>query len=223
MENVQENFIYSKKISNEQNQSIITPPNSQYKVYIPATHQESYTFKKDTYVSKFLDHLITKENWKEIINNLDIIMWKASNINRKNTEIKLPKFMIVFSIVSVIFFLVFILTIYLYSVYHHKVYLLYISIICMTVSTILSFGFATYNFSRKIGKFKSLDMIIMEQIDVFFRKLNQDFQNKLNFVYVPNKIWIECNILQQKRKQNINRTSGNLIRKSNGAEPLLIN
>ena len=70
----------------------------------------------------------------------------------------------------------------------------------MIVSTILSFGLATYNFSRKIGKFKSLDMVIMEQIDIFFRKINKEFQNKLYFAYVPNQNgW---NAIFYSRKEN---------------------
>ena len=104
MENNQDDCIYNKKANNEDSKRMESPRNSRYKVYIQASHQESYTFKKDTYVAEFLDHLITKEKWKEIIHNADIIMWKASNINRRKTEIKLPKFMIIFSIVSVIFF-----------------------------------------------------------------------------------------------------------------------
>ncbi len=88
----------------------------------------------------------------------------------------------------------------------------------MTASSILSFGLTTINFCRKIGKFKSLDTMIVEEINVFFRDINQTYQNKLNFVYVADNKWIECNILQQKKKLNSSKTMDHVFRKSNGAE-----
>ena len=40
--------------------------NSYEKVYMVPTHHKSYTFKKD-YPANFVDHLLSKEKWKEIM------------------------------------------------------------------------------------------------------------------------------------------------------------
>lgn len=160
------------------------------------SREQSYTFFKDTYKEEYLSHIISSQDYTAIINNCSKIMGNSWSKKRTNDQIKLPRFVIILACISVLLTVIYMVLLYLSSTSDNGTEMLIVSVICVSLGSLIAFGLSIYNFCRKIGKFKSLDEIIQEDLDLYLGSINKKYINVLNFVYIPKDKWIECNILR---------------------------
>ncbi len=174
--------------------------NSYEKVYMVPTHHKSYTFKKD-YPANFVDHLLSKEKWKEIIEQSEKVMIVCCREKRERDLINIPKIMVILACVSIGLLVGFFFSICLYTASDEEnEYLKYFSIICMSASNLLGIALATCNYCKKVRDFVDLDDILKENMDEYLKKMNDSYNNKIIFGYSKEKKWIECNLLIPKKR-----------------------
>lgn len=174
---------------------------SPYKMFI-CLRDQGLTFESDTYRNDYLGHCISKSNYDEIITDAGKLIEKSYLKKRLNEKINHPLIIIIITIVSIFFSLIFMILLYLSTSpnvnYGREMQV--ISIICISIAFISSFGIAIYNFFRQTKKFKSIGSIMYEEMTQYFVNVNSKYSNILNFTYNPNKYWIECHILQVNEK-----------------------
>lgn len=155
------------------------------KIYIKAK-EHLYTFEKGSYDEERLSPYINKKDFDDIIENCGKVMGQSWAKKRTNDQIKIPSIVIVLSIISVILTIAYMVTLYLSTTQEDGTALFVISIICISVATVIVFGMSIYNFCRKISKFKSLDLIIKEDLEKELSGVNFKYK-KLHFEYDPEK------------------------------------
>ena len=199
----------NKKLSNNLlNQNV--PQTSSSKIII-TLNEQSYTFDKKSYKPEFLSDIINKIEWDNIITEASKIMGQSWSKKRMNDQIKLPRWIVVLAILCVLLTIIYTITLYLSTSYEGDAsFLLAISVVSIVVGLALSIALAIYNFTRKLGKFYTLDEIMQEDIDKFLAVINLNFEGKLEFIYQPQTKWIECNILVKSK----NLPSNNLEEKN---------
>lgn len=160
------------------------------------SREQSYTFDKDTYRDEYLRHCIAKYEYDAIVEGASKIMGQSWSKKRLNDQIKLPRFVIVLAVVSVLLTIIYMVLLYLSTTYDDGTSLLVVSIICVTAGSVIAFGLSIYNFCRKIGRFKSLEEIIKEDLDIYFIGVNKKYDSSLRLIFNASKRWIECHILK---------------------------
>jgi hypothetical protein len=177
-------------------------------VYVKAKEQ-IYTFEKSTYREDLLQDLLPKSRYDEIIEEAGRTMGQSWATKRSNDQIKIPNTVIVLSVAAVLLTIVYMVTLYTSTTAEEGTALFVVSIICISSASFIVFGLSIYNFCRKIGKFKSLDMIIKEDLDAYFLKLNNEFSGKVNFSYNEVKKHIEITALNVTKKKIVNNENNN--------------
>jgi hypothetical protein len=163
---------------------------------ISQSREQSYTFDKNTYVEKYLSHLISQEDYEEIILGASKTMGRSWGKKKKNDQIKLPKSISTLALASVAFSLLYMILIYFSSISADGTGLLIVSIISVVIGMAIAFGLAVYSFCKDIGKFRPLDEIIKQDVDAYLSTINRKWSGKLHFEYNSNKRWLEINIMQ---------------------------
>ena len=172
-------------------------------VIIVKSKEQIYIFEKGNYREDLLAEYMTKQKFDSIIEKAGKTMGQSWATKRTNDQIKIPGAVIVLSIIAVLLTIAYMVTLYTSTTVDDGTALFVISIICISAASIIVFSLSIYNFCRKIGKFKSLDMIIKEDLDVEFSRLNAEFHGKLNFKYNETKKHIEITaLLKPKHKKN---------------------
>lgn len=180
---------------NEKRQKPYSSPNK----IIIELNENSYTFDKRSYKLEYLNGIIEKEEWDTFISDASKLMGQSWGKKKTNDQIKLPNFLILSAVVCVLLSLVYMITLYIAATSEgNNTVLITVAIITVSVATISTAILATYNFKRELGKFRSLDEIMQEDIDEFLNAINSKHKGKLYFVYMPNTKWIECNILDSR-------------------------
>jgi hypothetical protein len=169
------------------------------------SHEQSYTFDRRSYNHDYLQGIITKLEWDSIISEASRLMGMCWSKKKIHDQIKLPRFMIISAIVSVVLIFIYMITLYIAATSDNdSTGLLTVAIICISIGTIIAGFMATYNFKRNMKKFQSLDDIIKVDIDVYLSNLNSKYKNKLEFDYITNTRWIEVKILDRRNINLIN-------------------
>lgn len=187
------------RLNNEEKENVI---------YVKAKEQ-IYTFEKGTYKEDLLSELLPKTRYDEIIEEAGRTMGQSWATKRSNDQIKIPNTVIVLSIAAVLLTIVYMVTLYTSTTAEEGTALFVVSIICISSASFIVFGLSIYNFCRKIGKFKSLDMIIKEDLDSYFAKLNNEFSGRVNFSYNEVKKQIEITALKTTKKRIVTNNEGN--------------
>jgi hypothetical protein len=185
---------------------------------IIVSKEQSYTFEKNTYKEEYLRHCISKLEYDRIVESASKIMGHSWAKKRMNDEIKLPKFVIILAAIAVLLTIVYMILLYLSVTSDNGTSLLISSIICVSVGSLIAFSLSVYNFCRKIGRFKSLEEIIKEDLDEYFGNINRNFVGRLEFVFNVNKRWIECNILKEADIADYKEVKRNFIYEEVGEE-----
>jgi hypothetical protein len=155
---------------------------------------ESYTFDKKTYIPRFLDHCISKFDYDAIIEGASRIMGQSWTKKRQNDQIKLPKHTIFLAIAALVFTLIYMILLYSSVTSENGITMLIIAVICVFLGSFIAFGLSIYNFTREIGRFKSLEEIIDQDLDEYFAYINKNYIDQLQFLYNSKGRFIECNI-----------------------------
>jgi hypothetical protein len=169
------------------------------------SHEQSYVFDKRSYNQEFLQGIITKLEWEGIVSEASRVMGVCWSKKKIHDQIKLPKFMIISALVSVILIMIYMITLYIAATTDEEsTALLIVAITSISIGTVIAGVMATYNFKRKLGKFLTLDEFIKIDLDIHLNGLNQKYKNKLEFIYIPSNRWIEVNILDRRNINLIN-------------------
>lgn len=182
---------------NEENEKLNNNQDTPENVIIIKAKDQIYTFEKGIYREDLLLDIVSKRRFEEIIDKAGRTMGHSWATKRANDQIKIPGTVIVLSIVAVILTIVYMITLYTSTTADDGTALFVVSIICISASSIIVFGLSIYNFCRKIEKFQSLDMIIKEDLDKEFNKLNSEFSGLLKFYYNEVKKQIEITVLRK--------------------------
>lgn len=180
------------------------PVSDSHRVVIPSNEQ-SYTFDKNCYKDAYLGHCIDRNEFDSIISNASKIMGNSWTKKRINDQIKLPRFVIILAITAVILTVIYMVLLYMSTYSDNGTTMMIVSIICVTAGSIIAFGLSIYNFCRKIGRFKTLEEIIKEDLEEYFEIINKKYIGDLHMIFNINKRWIECNILRPVEKSEISK------------------
>ena len=194
--------IENKKIptKSESNTNVI-PESSMTRIIIKAREQ-SYTFEKNAYKEEYLSGILTKKEFDDIIFQASRIMGKSWSKKRINDQIKIPSWVIILSVISVLLTIIYMITLYYSTTSSNGTVLLAISILSVTIASIIAFSLSIYNFCRKIEKFKSLDEMIKEELDNYFNGINTHYEGILKWKFITVKNYIECSILKNIGKED---------------------
>lgn len=162
--------------------------------------EQTYNFEKDSYREEILSQCINKNNFDIIINEASKLLGHCWTKKRINDQIKLPKPVIILAAIAVVLTILYMILLYLSASSANGQVLLAISIFSVSIGGLIAFGLSIYNFCREISKFKSLDEIIKEDLDKYFYDVNKKYEGLLQFIYIPESRWIECNILKINEK-----------------------
>jgi hypothetical protein len=164
------------------------------------SREQSYTFDKGTYRDDYLRHCISKKDYDEVLDAASKIMGQSWSKKRLNDTIKLPRFVIVLALTAVILTVVYMILLYLSTSSENGTALLIVSIVCVSIGSLIAFGLSIYNFCRQIGKFKSLEEIIKEDLDAYLEITNRKYDGLLFYEFNSAKRWIECNIVKMNER-----------------------
>jgi len=195
------------------------PLNTSSKIIINS-NIENYAFDKGTYREDYLNHIIEKNEYENILVNASKIMGNSWVKKRINDQIKLPKNVIILSIISIVLVIIYMILLYLSIFSENGKVMIIISIVCVTISSMIALGLSIYNISRKLGKFKSLEQIIKVDLDGYLKEINKKYEGRLVFSYHEVNRWIECNILKKKNEDDYSRKN-NVIKSDKKRLPKL--
>ena len=167
------------------------------KIFIKAKEQ-LYTFEKGTYNEELLCEIIPRKEYDEIIESCGKTMGQSWAEKRTNDQIKIPKGVIFLSAIAILLTIAYMILLYLSTTSENGTALFVISIICIASASIIVFGMSIYNFCRKIGKFKSLDQIIKDNLQKDFDLINSKY-TKLNIEYDETKKQLIITVNDYKR------------------------
>jgi len=161
---------------------------SNNKIYI-LSKENSYTFDKSGYKEEFLDKIMSKKEYEEIVLELTKLMGKAIGRKRTTDKISFPGFLKVSTIISLLFAVGYIICIFLSQKSPNPKFYLVIGIILLCISIIMLFALSIYNFCRQPDVFIPLDQLIEEAITKYTQQLDEKYNPKLTFTYyLKNKV-----------------------------------
>jgi hypothetical protein len=171
---------------------IVIPKSNRKQVIVPIK-TDLYMFDhKSSYDETYLGHILNKQDFDAIFTQATRIMGGAWSKKRNNDIIRIPNFIIGLAGISLLLTILYMIFIFLSTSSTGTAYLI-LSIFCVTSATGISFGLSIYNFTRKLGKFRSLQDLLNEDVQKLFKELNAKYSGNLGFVY---KIeYAEINIL----------------------------
>lgn len=170
-----------------------------------------YTFEKDKYNGNLLSNILSKNEFDKIIENCSKLMGQSWVEKRTKDQVKIPSWIIGFSILSVILTIVYMITLYLSTTVENGTALFVVSIICISSASLIVFGMSIYNFCRKIGHFESLSSIIKDKLDTELKQANNKYNN-INFSYNEVKKCIVVTVKDKYISKNVNNKGNNNIK-----------
>jgi hypothetical protein len=178
----------------EDDKQMELPKSSRKKIVVPVK-TDLYMFDhKSAYEEKYISHILPKPEYEQIFIQATRVMGGSWSKKRNNDIVKIPNFIIGLAVLSVLLTILYMIFIFL-STASDSPALLILSIICVSAASMIAFGLSIYNFTRKLGRFRSLQDIIKEDIERFFSELNHKYEGKLSFVYMVD--YAEIHILKQ--------------------------
>jgi len=168
----------------------MTPTNIQIKANL-----QNFTFPKSSYSERFLIHLISKKNYDAIIESVSKVLSSSWMKKRENDKISLPPFVTILAVIAVICALLYLILIYYSTTVQRGDALMIVSMVCVVLSMGIAFTLSIYNFSRKIGTFKTIQDIIKEDINEVLKSANEQNKN-LNFQFNSEENYLDIKILE---------------------------
>jgi hypothetical protein len=170
------------------------PKSTRVKVIVPIK-TDLYMFDhKNSYEENFLKHILTKQDFDQIFLQATRVMGGSWSKKRNNDIIKIPSFIIGLAGLSLLLTFLYMIFIFLSAGSSSGSGYLTLSIISVSSATGISFGLSIYNFTRKLKRFKSLQDLIKDDIEKYFKDLSSKYEGKLNFVYMID--YAEVNIIK---------------------------
>ena len=148
----------------------------------------SMTFDKNVYKEDDLAGIVEREEFNKIADECSKMLGKAAEKKRENDEIKLPKFIVWLTIVSVLLSFLYIIAIFI-SLQYEKLSTAFfiIGLLCIVCAVVIAVSLSLFNFFRKIKKFKTLEAFIKEDIEYYLSNINTRFGGKCEFRYLPDR------------------------------------
>jgi hypothetical protein len=185
--------------------------NAYYSIsYLIESREGSYQFKRNTYNEKLLREIIVQDEYDKIVNKASKIMANAILKKKVNDKFEISLLNQFFFVINVILLILFILTFYYSQTRSKYENLFYPSIIFLVLSIAITFLRSFYNFFRKTRDYQTVDEIIQNDLDDYFKNINQFYSNNLRnktgsieFRFIPVKKYIEC-IVEQLKPEDSN-------------------
>jgi len=177
------------------------PQFTRNKIIIPCV-EDFYTFEKSTYKEEILKDFIDFNEYNDIISKASRVMGKCACKKKQNDNVKIPNFIYVLCLISIILVFIYLIALYKAVTSSNGENLIVGSIICVSLAVSITFSIAIYNFCRNIGKFKTLDDLIKEDLGEYLKSVNEKYENNLKFKYDERKRWIECIVFKPKNLKN---------------------
>jgi hypothetical protein len=204
--------IASSNDSSDLNNDLLTP---EPEMILIKSSEGSYCFHKNIYdKNPILKDIITKFEFDKIINQASKIMGNAILKKREADKFEVSYWIIglsTFSVLLVIFYLFLIYVSQTVNSYGSEI--LYASLFLITLSIFIILIQSLHNFFRSPKKYRTLDQIIREDLETYFKSINNTFYFSINddkyvftgslhFNYVPNKREIECLVEKARHTDN---------------------
>lgn len=172
-------------------------PNSSPNKLIVTASIENYTFNKSCYVQHYIGHILTKEQFDKIIDNLSKKMGQVWVKKKLRDQIKFPNYVLWLSYSSVLLLVVWVILHYISATNDSgNLALFNVSMISLIIASVFVFFIVIDNLRRKVTKFQTFNELLQEELNEEFYKLNKLYQGQLDFYFIKEKKIIEINILK---------------------------
>jgi hypothetical protein len=162
------------------------------KIILPIK-EELFLIENNTYITTFLSHLISKEEYDQVVQGANKVMGTAWHKKRSNDIVKTPNFVSYMAGLSVVLVFMYMFFIYMSTLYQSPG-MLVVALICVGLGSIIAIGLSIYNYFRSVKAFVSIQEYVKKELDEYICKINDKYFDKLRFI--NRDMYIECNILK---------------------------
>jgi hypothetical protein len=171
-----------------------------HRVEIPM-REGTNSFEK-VYREEALSGLLSKSDLDIILNEANKLICEAFIKKKENDDIKLPRFLVLITIASVLLGIAYVGLLIIAILYkqddeHGRKIIIYFATICLLSSTTIIFLLSIYNYCRTNKNFKTIQAYIEEDLNFFFENLNKRYEDVLNFSYDPKREAILINTFKK--------------------------
>ena len=177
----------------------LIPCSNNFRIIIPAD-LTTFKFNNDTFKDNFLTEFIFKEDYDVIISEASNVLYKGWLFKKLKDTVRIPKVsknLIIFSILSLILYL---FTLCIAPIIKGNG-VIFASGFFILISIILLIILTLTNAKHKIEKFQTLEEILEIDMEVYFKEINLKFNKVLEFKYISELFYIECNNLSKINKE----------------------
>lgn len=157
------------------------------KLEIPC-RKTSLTYDKTVYKEEILQDIIDQEEFEKILDECSKILGDAIDKKRANDEVKIPKFIVILSIMASLLALVYIVCLFIAAnSTDNQTFMVVLAVFCLTGAGSMAFVLSLFNFCRKIKTFRTLEAYVKDDMDAYLDKINVGFTGKCEFKFYPHK------------------------------------
>ena len=158
------------------------------KLEVPC-RKTSLTYDKTVYREDILNEIIDQDEFDKIIDECSKILGEAIDKKRENDEVKVPKFIVILSVVATILALVYVICLFCAASNDSDAatFFVVLGVACLTGAGGIAFVLSLFNFCRKIKKFKTLESYVKDDMDYYLDRVNAGFASKCEFKFYPHK------------------------------------
>jgi hypothetical protein len=157
------------------------------KLEIPC-RKTSLTYDKTVYKEEILQDIMDQEEFEKILDECSKILGDAIDKKRANDEVKIPKFIVILSIMASLLALVYIVCLFIAAnSTDNQTFMVVLAVFCLTGAGSMAFVLSLFNFCRKIKTFRTLEAYVKDDMDAYLDKINVGFTGKCEFKFYPHK------------------------------------
>lgn len=157
------------------------------KLEIPC-RKTSLTYDKTVYKEEILQDIMDQEEFEKILDECSKILGDAIDKKRANDEVKIPKFIVILSIMASLLALVYIVCLFIAAnSTDNQTFMVVLAVFCLTGAGSMAFVLSLINFCRKIKTFRTLEAYVKDDMDAYLDKINVGFTGKCEFKFYPHK------------------------------------
>jgi hypothetical protein len=176
-----------KSQSQQQPQPVNDHLNIIAKLEIPC-RKTSLTYDKTVYKEDILQDILEQEEFDKILDECSKILGDAIDKKRTNDEVKIPKFIVILSIIASLLALVYIICLFTAAnSTDNQTFMVVLAVFCLTGAGGIVFVLSLFNFCRKIKTFRTLEAYVKDDMDAYLDKINLGFTGKCEFKFYPHK------------------------------------
>ena len=160
-------------------------------------NRKNLTFEKKNY-PMILENYIAKKEWEIIAEEANCVIGNAYHLRKLEENVEIPKYMnitfwiiFIFSLIDFIFLIIYTK----FKTFNEIVVYLLLALILISCGIIIAL--MIYNYFRKLKDEKTIDEFIIEGMNHYMEKLNQNFKDIALFDYNHEKLEIEILLIKK--------------------------